>query len=314
MSRDFEREFQDILEGLRMETQMFYFSRFGLPWAIGVPPSPFSALHVIRRGQGLCLLPQQFTRWSLAEGDAIFIPTGQTHIVSNDGSVEPTPLQDFLAGSQPQEGELWRSNGAGPLDGELLCGIFELQAIRFHPLFRYLPPAFRLAKSDVGPWLEPLLEAVQLEYSAPRPGSFANLARLSDLLFSGAMRSWLGSDDDSPWLKAFKDEDFGKVLAAIHRQPGDAWTVADLAGLAGMSRSLFARAFREKLTTIPLAYVMEWRLWKAYQKLRDGEDDLPSLARSVGFSCDASLARAVRRRFGVPPGELRRRTKREAQG
>ncbi len=297
----------DILDGLRMETNIYHFSRLGSQWSVGVPPTPYSLLHVIRRGEGQCILPEQFSRWPLSDGDAILIPTGETHIISHDGLAEPVPLQDHLAASQPGGREIWRKGGLGPPKTELLCGIFEIRGIRHHPLFRYLPPALSLPKTEVGEWMEPLLDSVEQDYSSPTPGSFASLARVSELLFSTALAKWLSqTDNNNPWLGAFHDPYLGKALRAIHHQPGNDWTVSSLAKIAGVSRSSFASDFRTRLGVTPMAYVTNWRLWRAYLKLQDGDEDLSVLAGSTGFSCAASLTRAVRRHFGVPPSELRK--------
>jgi AraC-like DNA-binding protein len=42
--------------------------------------------------------------------------------------------------------------------------------------------------------------------------------------------------------------------------------------------------------------------------LRDGRDDLGTIARSVGFSDASHLSRQFRRHTGSPPGACRRRS------
>ena len=50
------------------------------------------------------------------------------------------------------------------------------------------------------------------------------------------------------------------ALVAMHEAPAQDWTLEGLASVAGMSRSVFATAFRETVGTTPGQYLQGWRV------------------------------------------------------
>jgi len=98
------------------------------------------------------------------------------------------------------------------------------------------------------------------------------------------------------------------VLATrIEAHLGDDVRVAELAAIAGTSPQHFARAFKRKLGEAPYAYVRRRRLDRARDAVRASDEPLHVIAARLGFADQAHLTRWFRRRFGVPPGALRRR-------
>ena len=83
-------------------------------------------------------------------------------------------------------------------------------------------------------------------------------------------------------------------------------TRADLARRAGLSPSHLAAAFHRAYGCAPLAYLQELRLVEARRRLQSGDASVAEIAAAVGFSDPFWFSRVFRRRWGVPPREMRR--------
>ncbi|MFD2030810.1 helix-turn-helix transcriptional regulator [Ancylobacter dichloromethanicus] len=79
------------------------------------------------------------------------------------------------------------------------------------------------------------------------------------------------------------------------------WTVAQLAGEAGMSRAAFSAEFTRRVGQPPLSYVRAWRLTIARAALTHGEETAASVASKVGYTSQSAFGHAYRRAFGAPP-------------
>src|SRR3546814_12460860 len=81
----------------------------------------------------------------------------------------------------------------------------------------------------------PMLEAMEREARSRRAGSAAILARLADVVSAYIVRGWVecGCGDASGWVEALRDPRLGRVIAALHRDPGRNWTLEDLAAEMG---------------------------------------------------------------------------------
>lgn len=80
---------------------------------------------------------------------------------------------------------------------------------------------------------------------------------------------------------------------------------ARLARQAALSPYHFHRVFHELTGLTPAEYVEYARLGTAIVRLRQSDRTINRVAESVGYETGASLAKAMRRRYGVVPGALR---------
>ncbi len=67
------------------------------------------------------------------------------------------------------------------------------------------------------------------------------------------------------------------------RERRAAWTVAELASAAGMSRSAFALRFRQIVGETPLEYLTRWRIYKAAVLLQHEDKKLTEVANAVAL-------------------------------
>ncbi|MFA0813652.1 AraC family transcriptional regulator [Microbulbifer epialgicus] len=92
------------------------------------------------------------------------------------------------------------------------------------------------------------------------------------------------------------------ALIAIHEQPAHDWSVEELANQAGMSRSVFAKSFRERIGSTPAAYLQNWRISLVQRALKQGLP-LKLLVDEVGYGSEAALSRAFKACVGSSPRE-----------
>lgn len=94
------------------------------------------------------------------------------------------------------------------------------------------------------------------------------------------------------------------ALVAMHEQPAQDWSLEALAARAGMSRSVFARTFRDAVGCTPGVYLQRWRIGLAQQALRKGRP-LKMIADEVGYGSEAALSRVFKAQTGQSPRQWR---------
>lgn len=134
------------------------------------------------------------------------------------------------------------------------------------------------------------------------------ITRLADILVIQMIRHWIETeaDVDKGWLAALRDDQLGRAIAAIHREPGSDWTLESLARTAAMSRSAFAARFTAVVGEPAMRYLPRWRLQLARTSLRECDDPLGVVGERFGYRSEAAFCRAFKREFGVSPGSDRR--------
>jgi len=102
-----------------------------------------------------------------------------------------------------------------------------------------------------------------------------------------------------------------RVTELVDSAPQKAFTVADLAGYAGVSERSLHSAFRRQLGTSPMSYVRHRRLEQAHDELLRLDPStgakVTDVALNFGFTHTGRFAAAYRRRFGEPPSTTLRR-------
>jgi AraC-like DNA-binding protein len=104
------------------------------------------------------------------------------------------------------------------------------------------------------------------------------------------------------------DSEIGPVVAALMESPARDWTVESLADVGGMSRSAFARKFRDLMGVAPIDFLVEIRMWQAARALKKQSRDLKSIALEAGYQSPAAFSVAFKRWSGETPSDYRRGT------
>ncbi|AXB41225.1 AraC family transcriptional regulator [Amycolatopsis albispora] len=98
-----------------------------------------------------------------------------------------------------------------------------------------------------------------------------------------------------------------RVVDQLHDDPARAWTVGEMAAVAGTSVRRLQEGFQRTLGRSPREYLLGIRLQRAHADLvADPAATVSEVAARWGFSSASRFAAAYRRRYGRPPGEARR--------
>ncbi|MFD4870672.1 AraC family transcriptional regulator [Streptomyces sp. NPDC058412] len=288
--------------------------RWHAPWGQEFASVPGSAgFQVIVRGS-CWLLPPNAEPVQLGTGDVVFLPHGSGHTLADS----PESLATAPA-CGPADHELYdayasdsvdRSGDGGPVT-VVLCGAYELDPSRTHPLLLTLPDLIHLpAQSGGRPELRSAVQLLAAELENPRLGTDAIVPALLDTLLLYILRVWFDAQpargETTGWAAALNDPPVTAALHAIHRDPATPWTVAKLAAEAGLSRAPFARRFAMLIGQPPLGYLTWWRMTTAARLLRTSDAPLRSIAVQVGYTSEFAFANAFKRTYGTAPGAYRR--------
>ncbi|MFI5774692.1 AraC family transcriptional regulator [Streptomyces sp. NPDC051658] len=285
------------------------------PWGVRLPPVAGAGFHVVL--YGTCWLiplndtPPHLKPIPLSPGDVIFLRSGRGHILADHPSTPPVEAtaEQFQQGSPIGSLTL---GGKGP-ETSLLCGDYQLDQSRPHPLVRHLPELIHLpTRHGRHPELSAAVQLLGSELENPRIGSDGIVPSLIDSLLLYILRAWL--DDQPPtaaqgWAAALGDSAVAPALSAIHDDPSLQWTVESLAERAGLSRAAFARRFASLVGEPPMAYLTRWRMTTAARLLRESNASLTTVAARTGYGSEFSFAKAFKREYGLAPGGYRRQTR-----
>lgn len=250
---------------------------------------------------------------ALNSGDAVLMPRGGIHCLASDPEAKGEDLASFAA--DPLCGNVAGIRACpkgedGTLGALIFSGCMEFDLGGMHPLVSIMPEAMFVGTLlDRYPEILPMLEAMAREAESERAGYAGILARLADVVSAFIVRGWVecGCGDASGWVEALRDPRLGRVIAALHRDPGRNWTLAELAAEMGSSRSVFAERFAAVTGTTPVRYLTGLRMQLAAQWI--GRDRIPidTVAIRLGYNSQAAFSRAFKRVLGIPPSAVRTR-------
>lgn len=314
----------DVLRTVKLTGSLFFLVDATSPWCVDVPEASAFAetlfpgarhivsYHVVVEGRGYARIPD-LEPVLFEQGDIIVFPHADPYRMESTPGVEPeldheqtlSFFREMAAGNLPfvvPEG-----GGAEP-KARFVCGFLGCDARPFNPLLAHLPRLLRVAaRRDEGDMLDRLVELTLAEARSTRSGSESVRLRLSELLFVEVMRRHLDElpEEHSGWLGGLRDPVVGRALGFLHGDPAHPWTLAELAGVLGTSRSVLAERFTKVLGQSPLQYLTHWRIQIAASMLAEGSTKIGAVALNVGYSSEAAFSRAFKKLAGVPPSKWR---------
>ncbi|HKQ26252.1 MAG TPA: AraC family transcriptional regulator [Burkholderiales bacterium] len=313
----------DVLRAVRLSGAVYLNGEFTAPWCVESEADaalcasflPHSkrvvSYHLITEGSCWAQLgDEEDSALQISAGEILVVPQGEMHVMGSKLDLPRTP-SSAAEHLETAPGEVMKlSFGGGGAKTRIVCGFLACDEVFSNPLLASLPRIFKVdvRNGDGSAWIESSLRFAAEEAAVSRAGSATVLAKLSELLFVEAVRRCLDKlpEDEKGWLAGLRDRFVGRALSLLHSQPAHPWTVDELAGKVGLSRSALAQRFSDFLGQPPMQYLARWRLQIAAQQLRDGEKSVADVADHAGYDSEAAFSRAFKREFGMPPASWRR--------
>jgi AraC-like DNA-binding protein len=245
---------------------------------------------------------------SCAAGSAYFhvLSEGGMRVVAGDGRAVEAHTGDLLVLPQGR-GHAMAANGTATT--RMITGAFRFEGDNLPEMLAVLPSIIHIPKALRGDdgWIDAGARFLLEEAAGGLPGASILISRMVDVLVIRMMRIWVGTaqPEDKGWLGALADPRISRALKAIHDEPFRQRTVAELAGIAGMSRSSFADRFASLIGAAPLHYQTRWRLLLAQEMLKRGDARVSDIGRRIGYDSDAAFSRAFKAQFGISPSSAK---------
>lgn len=267
--------------------------------------APGAALHAVTSGTAWFGMPGQ-PPLELMPGDVVLLPGGAEHVLGSSA--------EGISGAGPRSSDDWHMTGTGvvrigaePVRAHILCAHYEHDPVVSTQVLASLPAVLHLRGNAGGGHLEDTVRLLGRELARPQIATGIVLDRLVDVLLVQALREWLAGNrvPEPCWLGVLCDDIAGAAAALLHSDPARPWTADALAREIGVSRSTLSRRFTAVTGETPGTYLTRWRMDLAARRLRDTNDTLEAVARSVGYTSVYAFSRAFSRLRSVPPGQYR---------
>ncbi|WP_313168992.1 AraC family transcriptional regulator [Massilia oculi] len=232
----------------------------------------------------------------LEPGDFVLIPATWNFAMSSMQAPEPGDFDMPPVAQGPGEFRLGQQEGAPEVRfiiGHCVFGSPEAA------LLVSLLPRFVHVRGE--PRLAQLAQLVGDESRARRPAREVVMARLLEVLLIEALRSTSSTAPAPGLVRALADPRLAQALRRMHAEPTRAWTMAELAQEAALSRSAFFERFSRAVGKPPMEYLLAWRMALATGLLRRGACSIAEVAEQVGYSSASTFSVAFARHVGVPP-------------
>ncbi len=233
----------------------------------------------------------------LARGDFVLIPAAHDYTFS---SVELPAPGHYTEPAMLAGGEVRLGTPEGPPEVLFLVGHCVFGSPDAALLVSLLPQLVHVRGEAR---LATLVELVGDETRGTRPARDLVLARLLEVLLIEALRSTADTAASPGLLRGLADPRLAAAIRCMHERPDHAWTIAELASEAALSRSTFFDRFRRAVGAAPMDYLLTWRMALAQSLLRRRQGGIAEVARRIGYGSASTFSVAFSRHVGVPPGQ-----------
>ena len=300
-SNEAKRALNEILRRISFRAEVFYRGQLCDSWALDTSGTGNVNFHVVCHGECWLHLPNSQFVTKLSGGDIVVFPHDAAHVIGSSEASPPT----FGIQSITREVPLERTNPGTAL----ICGFLEIDHSVRRLLMGALPDFIVIAEhSDESKnAVRTLLDLLFAEARMDEVGGTAILDRLADALLFYIVRDLVEKDLPVPGLLgAFGDAQICKAILAINENPGEHWTLDNLAEKSYLSRSVFAERFFQACGMPPIEFLTMWRMYFARRWLEQEKASVMDVAERCGYESAAAFSKAFKRVMGTGPGHFRK--------
>ena len=248
----------------------------------------------------------------LREGDTFMLGNPPPYVLAGTLDASPRPAEQVWAGA---EDGFVRIGPASEDDLYLCVGHIAFDERNAALLTDLLPPLVIVHATDPhGGRLAQLIDLLATEVGVAAPGGPLVQNHLAQILLVHMLRAHAGrTDRPTGWLGALNEDGIGAALRAVHADVAHPWNLKELADISHMSRSAFARAFKNHVGIPPLEYLIQWRMNLARDALARDTLSISELARATGYLSESAFSTAFRRVVGSSPAQFRNQARQPQQ-
>ena len=255
----------------------------------------------------------------LEQGDVIAFPTGGAHSISRSPDNLSLTPGDVIRVADDDEVMVFKhgavsfssreTENAAAAATQWLSGTMSYDTSINHPLLKELPCQIYVGQGqgETHRAVQSVVNVIANESKASTAGSSLAIDRLTEVLFLQLVRCYVQqSAKPMSYFAALTDPHIGAALNLIHTGDDGSLSVETLCQAAAMSRTSFNARFTDMVGETPKAYLTNTRLLLAKTKLQYSHESLPRIAEAAGYASDSSFSKAIKKHFGMTPGEIRK--------
>lgn len=294
----------DVLSLLKPYSYTFGGFDIGGDFSVQFPSHEGIKCYAVFSGRGWLAVEGVPDPVHMETGDCFLLATGRPFSVASDLSLEAMDGPTIFA-DRRQNGTISVIDGGG--DCLMVGGHFKLSGAHGNILVGLLPPIVHIRDEEDRITIHWSLDRMMQELREPQPGGFLIAQNLAYQMLVQALRLHLakGLEGGVGWLFALADRQIGRTITAMHEDPAHRWTLQELAGHTGMSRSAFAQKFRETVGESAMEYLTRWRMLLAGDRLTTSDDPVSEIAESLGYQSESAFSAAFKREMGCAPRRYR---------
>jgi AraC-like DNA-binding protein len=264
---------------------------FARPFGVRYPGSEHAVVHTVLQGSAVVAGVGKPVR--IKTGGAAVLPHDVPHVVASEWPLDEKYIET-------------RDNAAVPPGTVRNYAKSATPDVTIMTMPFVVPGRPSVAPADAQPQIrtlgnagEDVLEIMLLAGKLailPGPGDAFALCRLAEAILAKILQRMAGKDEDRLGLfSIFASVGIKAALVAVDRDVRHAWTVRELADIAGMPRKAFEAAFSDTVGTSVTEYISLRRVSRARDAVAAGAANIAEIAASVGFRSRASLQHALKR-------------------